>query len=172
MGGRGRGHKRKGDKRVLKRDFKKSRDNVWDEKKSPKPEADGSYKPYEKKNEAFDKYYKAQKIVPDAEWDAFLESLRTPLPTSFRINGSGKFAEDIRDQIENKLFSKVDAAAGEMSEETVRPPSACGGTPTAWRGSSTTPGSSCAACRTSSRSTSLSSERTSTGPSRARRWCP
>ena len=97
MGGRGRGHKRKGDKRVLKRDFKKSRDNVWDEKKSPKPEADGSYnKPYEKKNETFEKYYKAQKIVPDAEWDAFLECLRTPLPTSFRINGSGKFAEDIR----------------------------------------------------------------------------
>ena len=54
----------------------------------------------------------------------------------------------------------------------LRPPSACGGTPTAWRGSSTTPGSSCAACRTSSRSTSLSSERTSTAPSRARRWCP
>ena len=123
MGGRGRGHKRKGDKRVLKRDFKKSRDNVWDEKKSPKPEADGSYnKPYEKKNETFEKYYKAQKIVPDAEWDAFLECLRTPLPTSFRINGSGKFAEDIRDQIENKLFSKVDAAAGEMSEETVEAP--------------------------------------------------
>ena len=33
MGGRGRGHKRKGDTRVLKRDFKKSRDNVWDEMK-------------------------------------------------------------------------------------------------------------------------------------------
>ena len=41
MGGRGRGHKRKGDNRVLKRDFKKSRDNVWNEK-SPKPSADGT----------------------------------------------------------------------------------------------------------------------------------
>ena len=113
MGGRGRGHKRKGDSRVMKRDFKKSRDNVWDDKKSPKPESDGTYKPYDKNNETFEKYYKAQQIVPVEEWDAFMDSLRTPLPTSFRINGSGKFAEDIRDLVENKLFSKVGEVIGE-----------------------------------------------------------
>ena len=85
----GRGHKRKGgDGRVLKRDFKKSRENVWDEKKSAKrANGEGKYAPYEKENKNFEDYYKAQKIVPEGEWDAFIASLKTPLPTSFRING-------------------------------------------------------------------------------------
>ena len=124
MGGRGgrggRGNKRKGDDRLLKRDFKKSRDNVWDEKKSPKPDADGAYTPYDKNNKTFEKYYKAQQIVPPEEWDQFMECLRTPLPTSFRINGSGKFAEDVRDMVENKLFSKVGETVS--GEEPIAPP--------------------------------------------------
>lgn len=33
-------------------------------------------------------YYKAQKIVPDEEWDSFAESLRQHLPTTFRVAGS------------------------------------------------------------------------------------
>ena len=89
----GRGHKRKGgDGRVLKRDFKKSRENVWDEKKTPKrANGEGKYAPYEKENKNFEDYYKAQKIVPEGEWDAFIASLKTPLPTSFRINGRCAF---------------------------------------------------------------------------------
>ncbi len=47
-----------------------------------------------------------QKIVPEGEWDAFLASLRTPLPTSFRISGSGKFAATLRDHLENDFFSQ------------------------------------------------------------------
>lgn len=94
MPGRGRGQKRKhgggrGDGRILKRDFKESRDNVWDPKKSRKPNGAGEYKlGFEKENEKFEEYYKAQKIVREEDWDAFMESLRTPLPTSFRINGT------------------------------------------------------------------------------------
>ncbi len=44
--------------------------------------------------------------MPDGEWDAFLTSLRTPLPTSFRINGTGQFAAGLRDHLENDFFSK------------------------------------------------------------------
>ena len=44
--------------------------------------------------------------MPEGEWDAFLTSLRTPLPTSFRINGSGQFAAGLRDHLENDFFSK------------------------------------------------------------------
>ena len=138
MGGRGgRGFKRKGgDDRVLKRDFKKGkRDNVWDPSKERGGRGGGNgagaYASYDKTNEKFEEYYKAQKIVPDGEWDDFMASLRTPLPTSFRINGSGKYAEDIRDQIENKLFAKVpdvvDAGAAaecEPTEPDVKPPTA------------------------------------------------
>ena len=181
MPGRGRGQKRKGgrgggggggggDDRLMKKDFRKSRDDVWDPKKSRKPNGAGEYNlGFSKENAKFEEYYKAQKIVPEDEWDAFMDSLRTPLPTSFRINGrcahthahttilsvnlfgifcffpspinrpptqrahqaklspphhtiynSGKFAEDIRDQIENKLFAKVASEAAPMDTKEVR----------------------------------------------------
>jgi hypothetical protein len=32
-------------------------------------------------------------------------SLRTTLPTTFRINGSGKFAEDLRNQLETDFLA-------------------------------------------------------------------
>lgn len=44
-------------------------------------------------NEAFSAYYKAQHILPEAEWAAFMASLATPLPTSFRVNTSCPFAD-------------------------------------------------------------------------------
>ncbi|KAJ7221845.1 S-adenosyl-L-methionine-dependent methyltransferase [Mycena haematopus] len=39
-------------------------------------------------NDRFTTYYRSQKIVPEDEWDVFMESLRTPLPTTFRVAGS------------------------------------------------------------------------------------
>lgn len=39
------------------------------------------------------------------EWDEFMGSLRTTLPTTFRINGSGKFAEDLRTQLETNFLA-------------------------------------------------------------------
>ncbi len=39
------------------------------------------------------------------EWDAFMGSLRTTLPTTFRINGSGKFAEDLRTRLETDFLA-------------------------------------------------------------------
>ena len=39
-------------------------------------------------NARFSAYYKAQKIVPEEEWDVFLDSLRQHLPTTFRVAGS------------------------------------------------------------------------------------
>ena len=47
-----------------------------------------------------------QKIVPEGEWDAFMEKLRLPLPTTFRINGRGKFAADLRNRLEQDFFSQ------------------------------------------------------------------
>lgn len=59
----------------------------------------------------FEEYYKQQGIVPEGEWDAFMESLRTPLPTTFRINGSGKFAADLRDQLAQDFLSSFQGGA-------------------------------------------------------------
>lgn len=47
-----------------------------------------------------------QGIVPEGEWDAFMETLRKPLPTTFRINGRGRFAADLRDRLQKDFFSQ------------------------------------------------------------------
>lgn len=39
-------------------------------------------------NASFELYYKTQAIVPEDQWDTFLDALREPLPTTFRIAGS------------------------------------------------------------------------------------
>ena len=36
-------------------------------------------------NAAFERFYKAQRLVPEREWDAFLAAARTPLPVCFRV---------------------------------------------------------------------------------------
>eukprot|EP00929_Paragymnodinium_shiwhaense_P006778 TRINITY_DN110737_c0_g1_i1.p1 TRINITY_DN110737_c0_g1~~TRINITY_DN110737_c0_g1_i1.p1 ORF type:complete len:915 (-),score=192.49 TRINITY_DN110737_c0_g1_i1:235-2928(-) len=38
------------------------------------------------RSEAFEAYYKAQRVVPEEEWDDFLGTLRTPLPRVVRLN--------------------------------------------------------------------------------------
>lgn len=42
-------------------------------------------------NERFFAYYKAQQIVPEDEWDAFVGALRGHLPTTFRVAGSRQY---------------------------------------------------------------------------------
>ena len=37
-------------------------------------------------NAAFESYYKAQNIIPAEEWEDVLQSLRQPLPSTFRIS--------------------------------------------------------------------------------------
>jgi multisite-specific tRNA:(cytosine-C5)-methyltransferase len=97
-------------KRTQSRDFGKraDRDDTWTEYRhrnvtweniTEKAEA-GSL------NEEFEAYYKEQRVCPEGEWDAFMRTLRTPLPITFRINGSGKFASELRSRLENNFFSK------------------------------------------------------------------
>ncbi|EFJ51929.1 tRNA-methyltransferase, partial [Volvox carteri f. nagariensis] len=64
------------------------------------------------RNAAFEEYYKAQDIVPVGEWEAFLSTLRCPLPVTFRINGSGKFADHLRDKLKQDFFAKL--CSGEL----------------------------------------------------------
>ena len=80
-------------------------------------------------NAAFEAYYKAQKIVPEGEWEEFMTSLRTALPLTFRINGSGKFATDMRDQLEGTLFAELleQSLRDEETQAEIPPPK-----PLAW----------------------------------------
>ncbi len=69
----------------------------WQKGKGPKGKASGDRDAWARtdvierehmRNERFEKYYKAQDILADGEWQAFLESMRDPLPTTFRVAGS------------------------------------------------------------------------------------
>ena len=49
----------------------------------------------------------AQGIVPEGEWQDFMAALRRTLPTTFRINGSGKFALDLCRKLENNFLADL-----------------------------------------------------------------
>ncbi|KAF4322772.1 hypothetical protein BBO99_00001427 [Phytophthora kernoviae] len=90
-----------------------------------KPRADGQAEDWRAdkfadwvyENENFDAYYKAQGIVPEADWEAFKKALATPLPTTFRINSSCPFADRIREHIEQDF--KFDGLV--VDDEPVEP---------------------------------------------------
>ena len=69
-------------------------------------ETDADYDTIEYRNENFEKYYKAQEILKPEEWGAFMTSLAKPLPSSFRINDSCRFADAIRERIQSDFQFK------------------------------------------------------------------
>ncbi len=48
----------------------------------------GVWADYDKQNALFEEYYRAQGIMDESEWPAFLEALQRDLPTTFRVTGS------------------------------------------------------------------------------------
>ena len=62
------------------------------------------------------------KLVPESEWETFLDCMRSPLPMTFRINGSGKFATDMRDQLEGTLFAELLKEELKDEEQNELPP--------------------------------------------------
>ncbi|KIY95157.1 tRNA-(m5C) methyltransferase [Monoraphidium neglectum] len=103
--GRGRGRGR-GNKRSMRKDFggDAARDNVWMQDKS-KQGPPGAVDRSQLYSVPFAEYYKAQGVVPEGEWDAFIDVLRQPLPTTFRINGSGRYADGLRQKLESDFFA-------------------------------------------------------------------
>jgi len=59
--------------------------------RQPKDDRTDLIEKIDMENERFFAYYKAQKIVPDEEWDVFVEALRRHLPTTFRVAGSRQY---------------------------------------------------------------------------------
>ena len=69
----------------------------WKYAKGPGGEAKaGTWSTHEKYNEKYVEYYKGLGIVPEDEVDAFVATLQKQLPITFRINGSGKYAEHVK----------------------------------------------------------------------------
>ncbi|TFK49467.1 S-adenosyl-L-methionine-dependent methyltransferase [Heliocybe sulcata] len=75
--------------------------------------------PEQMRNVNFEKYYKAQQIVPDEEWDAFMGRLRVPLPTTFRVAGFRETATVLNDLIKTTYIPTL---SNEVDGEEVQPP--------------------------------------------------
>ncbi|BGP43083.1 tRNA (cytosine-5-)-methyltransferase ncl1 [Rhodotorula kratochvilovae] len=75
------------------------RSNKPKQERTQATERTGSWKPIDQTNETFENYYKAQGIIPEAEWETFTKSLREPLPTTFRLTSSRSTAHALNDHI-------------------------------------------------------------------------
>lgn len=73
-------------------------------------------------NADFEEYYRVQKVCPEGEWDAFMASLKSHLPMTFRINGSGRFANDLRRKLEDDFMSRFSKGPLEIDGEVIEPP--------------------------------------------------
>lgn len=59
-----------------------------------------------KENEKFISYYQHMQICPSDEWEYFLQTLRTNLPTTFRISGCRNTAKQMLHIIQEEFFAK------------------------------------------------------------------
>uniref|UniRef100_A0A7G3B0Z9 tRNA (cytosine(34)-C(5))-methyltransferase n=1 Tax=Lutzomyia longipalpis TaxID=7200 RepID=A0A7G3B0Z9_LUTLO len=91
-----------------------------DKKNNQKP--DRRSEPYVeilRENASFSKYYKQQKIVPEGEWETFIKSLQSNLPTAFRVTGYRGESETLLDIIKSEYFTEyfkqVTEDGGEMT---------------------------------------------------------
>lgn len=86
---------------------------------APKAERPAAYEEIVKENDKFTRYYKHMKICPDSEWDSFIETLQSDLPTTFRISSSQSTAKKMLKIVENEFFKDF---IGEDSAEGISRP--------------------------------------------------
>ncbi|XP_028410148.1 tRNA (cytosine(34)-C(5))-methyltransferase-like [Dendronephthya gigantea] len=86
-----------------------------------------SYDDIVKENELLEKFYKAQHVVPEDEWESFMESLRAALPSTFRITGIRGHAEELLKYLKKYYIEKLNGAKEELGEELD-----CFGKPLTW----------------------------------------
>lgn len=79
------------------------------------------YTEIDRSNEAFEKYYKAQQIVPEEEWEEFMSALRRGLPVAFRITGFLPESKHLLKIIKSQYFADLLNVGGD--EEKVGKPS-------------------------------------------------
>lgn len=89
-------------------------------KVNPKPRQD--YDLSSGQNESFDKYYKAQGLLEEGEWDQFLGVAKAPLPLTFRITSSRVAAKAVNQQVEQVFVPHLSEVVFEgVSQQPPRP---------------------------------------------------
>lgn len=73
----------------------------------------------ERHNSSFEEYYRCQHIVPEQEFPLLLQTLATPLPSSFRVVANGAFRESIQGKLRgemSQLFRNI-SKSSELSKD-------------------------------------------------------
>ncbi|XP_053980369.1 tRNA (cytosine(34)-C(5))-methyltransferase [Hylaeus anthracinus] len=66
-----------------------------------------SYEDIIRENNDFENYYKTQGIVPEDQWDSFMNTMKKNLPVAFRITGSKSEAKALLDTIKGDFFKEI-----------------------------------------------------------------
>lgn len=75
-----------------------------------------------KENDEFFEYYQKQGIVDGDEWDDFVKSLRTELPTSFRVQTSLPECEWLLNYLNQKYLRPLENLPGEDNIKALQIP--------------------------------------------------
>jgi len=129
----GEGVSRKGQKKLKLRNeaMAKAREILGNVEDGERPEEEedtaaqesnnrGGYETVMKKSERYEAFYRTQKLIPDDEFEEFMEILKRPLPITFRITGYKGEAQEILNIIKGKFFQEV--LDIELNGERVPPP--------------------------------------------------
>ncbi|CAK9821004.1 tRNA (cytosine(34)-C(5))-methyltransferase [Anthophora plagiata] len=97
----------KGRKNKPKKNFAEKRR----EKQKKKDEWDSAphhnYADIIRENKDFEDYYKTQKIVPEEQWDSFMNTMKKNLPVAFRLTGSKVEAKRLLEIIKGDFFKEI-----------------------------------------------------------------
>ncbi|XP_062501509.1 RNA cytosine-C(5)-methyltransferase NSUN2-like isoform X2 [Corticium candelabrum] len=87
-----------------------------------KERGNANYSLVEKRNTAFERFYKEQHIVPEGEWDEFMLALRENLAATFRITGTRSHARQVSRCLETIFFKEMEGLV--VDGEVISPPHA------------------------------------------------
>ena len=73
-----------------------------------------------KENAALEAFYRAQKIVPEEQFETMMEAMRRPLPITFRVCGPPDFAVRVEAALAKRLVRR-DEASGAVIGGGLRP---------------------------------------------------
>ncbi|CAK9794990.1 tRNA (cytosine(34)-C(5))-methyltransferase [Anthophora quadrimaculata] len=108
----------KGRKNKPKKNFAEKRR----EKQKKKDEWDSAphhnYADIIRENKDFEDYYKTQKIVPEEQWDSFMNTMKKNLPVAFRLTGSKVEAKRLLETIKGDFFKEILNAHMEDNSES------------------------------------------------------
>lgn len=66
-----------------------------------------AWKEVVRENEVWEEYYRAMNIIPENEWNDFKRACQSNLPMTFRITGSRKHAEEIRNIFLDRHYNNL-----------------------------------------------------------------